>query len=146
MRLFYEKDISLNIAWAEEAPSDPLTLVPVLNPLVELRLYHWPLHTIKKGDRSLLRKKPGEFPLIIYRHPEKFDIRFMEGNRLFADLIDQVRQGRRSIRTILSALAKQYSIASVDRNSFMHEGVATIAHLRHKGIILGMKAAKRRQQ
>ena len=144
LQLFFAPDKRPQVEWASAAPMDPLTLIPILNPQVELRIYRWPVHLMKKGDRRYRRKRPGQYPIIVYRHPESMKIRFMEGNRLFADLIKAVRPGRKSIRRIMGNLATQHNIATEQRKGFVIEGVTTLAYLRQKGIILGMKSPHRR--
>lgn len=145
LKLFFAPDERPDVAWAEASPEDPLTLIPILNPQVELRVYRWPVHLMKKNDRRYQRRRPGQYPIIVYRHPETLTIKFMEGNKLFADLIAAVRPGRKSIRRILHDLAERHDIETTHKNDFIIEGVTTIAHLRQKGIILGMKLPKRRK-
>jgi len=65
---FAEDDLNEH-KWATEEPDDPLTLIPVLNPLVELRVYSWPVHKMTKRSRAPRGIKPGQYPIIVYRHP-----------------------------------------------------------------------------
>lgn len=144
LKLFFAPDRQLDVQWVTESPDDPLSLIPILNPQVELRIYRWPVHLMRKGDRRYRHKKPGQYPIIVYRHPKSLKIRFIEGNRLFADLLAAVRPGRKSIRRILRDLAAQHGITAAHQEDFIIEGVTTIARLRQKGIILGMKLPPRR--
>lgn len=145
LRLFFAKDTEPNVTWVTKTPKDPLKLVPILNPQLELRVYRWPVHQISKGHWSPRKLKRGKYPLIVYRHPQSLEIGFMEGNELFGEIIELIRPGQKSIEGVLKQLAKTHGIQEEDRNKFFQEGVETIAHLRHKGIILGMKQSPRRR-
>lgn len=144
LKLFFAPERPRHVTWASEAPADPLSLIPILNPHVELRVYRWPVYQMTKGDRRHKNRRAGQYPIIVYRHPESLKIRFIEGNRLFADLITAIRPGRKSIRRIIRDLATQHNITCEHREAFVTEGVTTIAHLRHKGIVIGMKSPSRR--
>jgi len=139
LRLVFAMDRPVNAKWVRELPSDPLQLVPVLNPHVEVRKYHWPVHKICKAYSSPQEVKRGEYPLIVYREPESLKVRFIEGNKLFADMIEQIRPGRKTVRGILQSLSRAYQIPKKEREVFTAEGVQTMALMRQKGIILGMK-------
>lgn len=140
LRLVFAKDVPLPAQWVTDAPDDPLSLIPFMNPHVELRVYDWPVHKICKTYADPKQVQRGNYPLIVYRDPQTMRARFIEGNQIFADLIDRMKPGGASIRDILEDIAAQHNIPETEIGTFMTEGIQTIAHLRQKGIILGMIA------
>ena len=117
--------------------------MPVLNPHLELRSYQWPVYKITKANWSPKKHQKGQYPIVVYRHPETLGVRFMASNPLVAALLEQIRPRRHSIETIVTNLAKRQEISPEKRDPFYQEGIQSIGELRQKGIIIGMTQRKR---
>lgn len=137
IKLYFALDQKLNIEWQKEAPRDPLTLVPILNPVLELETYHWPVHQIVKRNAKRMIQEKGHYPLLVYRHPETLELHFMESNVVLADLVGAIKAGRKNIGQILSILAKRHRIKAAQQESFWQEGLRTLADLRQRGVVIG---------
>ncbi len=144
LQLYFAKDVVLDLDWVTNAPEDPLELIPVLNPHLELRVYRWPVHTMIPGKKLSKEIKPAQHPIIVYRHPETLQVGFIEGNPLFADLIELIRPRRRSIQSLIQQLAKKHGIPEEKKKLFYEEAIKTIGFLRQQGLIVGMVHKKRR--
>ncbi len=138
LKLYFAKDTANQFHFIDPSfvsPEEALQLKPVLNPFVELRTYPWPVHKICREFCSPKKVKNGKYSLIIFRHPQELDIRFMEGNLLTMNLIEALRQKPASIQEIFQALTKKNKIH--DLQTFYQEGIAVLGLFLKKGIILG---------
>lgn len=117
------------------SPEKALHLVPILNPLVELRTYQWPVHRICREFCSPKKVKKGKYSLIIFRHPQELEIRFMEGNPLTMALIKALKRKPSPIQKTFKALIKKNKIQNLQ--TFYEEGMAVLGLFLKKGIILG---------
>lgn len=146
LRLIFSKDKPMNVAHMTVVPKDPLTLIPILNPHLVRRVYQWPVHRISKHYWKPIEIEKGHYPLIIYRHPETLRVTFIEGNVLFANLIEAMKPGRKSIRRILNDLVRKYHVSQDKKETFIQEGILIIVELRQQGVIIGMKNSGRRKR
>jgi len=138
LQLVFALDIPLDFNNITSPPEDPLEVIPILNPHLELRVYAWPVHQISKDFCAEPDVQRGEYPLIVFRHPETLRSIFVEGNRLFSDMIEAIRPGTQTIRQVLTKLISIHKIPATQEAPFLQEGVQTLANLRQKGIIVGM--------
>ena len=118
-------------------PSCLLGLVPVLNPHHVLRVYRWPVHRICREFSSLKKVRPGRHPLLIYREPVSFRVKFLELNPLTAELLKKTESGRLTIENLIEGLARTCRPMSLE--AFVIEAMGIFQILQDKGVLLGYR-------
>lgn len=119
-----------------DAEGDLLDGVPVLNPCLRNLAYQYPVHKISADYRP---EEPGGQPscLVVYRKPDD-EVAFLEVNAVTSRLLQRIEADpQRSGREQLLALADE---AGLNAETVLEFGAQTLADLRQKGVILGVKA------
>ncbi|QQR81813.1 MAG: putative DNA-binding domain-containing protein [Deltaproteobacteria bacterium] len=129
LKLFFEKEFSheeklKGILNLPKNPKSLLKLKPLLNPHLEARLYHWPVHLICKNYSTPAKVKKGSYGLVIYRDPETLKVRFVEANETMLKLILFILNNKN-----ISELIKKFS----------PDVFQALGFLKEKNIILGYK-------
>ena len=124
-----------------EIPHDLSKAIPILNPLVEVRTYRWPVHQICR-EFSSPQKIRGNYSLVVYRDPKTLKVGFVEGNRMVADLIYEMKLKKKSLQNILTKLASKNHVR--DLETFVLESVKTLDFLFKKGILMGFLNSRER--
>lgn len=128
-----------------ELPKNTLTqenlpkLIPVPNPHLEFRMYHWPVHHICREFCSTEKIKRGNYLLVVYRDPKNLEVRFIEGNLRMAQMMKILQRGQKNIRQILKHLMKKSRIK--DKGLFYREAITTLGCLYQKNIIVGYRTS-----
>ncbi len=143
MKLIFAPDISMDKEWVTTASADAASLVPVLNPLLELRTYTWPVHQIGSDQTQLNQLTKGHYPLIVYRHPKTLQAHCIEANPQLAELIKLVIPGTSTLHDLLSELATHNNIPAEEQQNFFKEAIQMIETLLQKGIVIGMTLSGR---
>ncbi|WP_305907905.1 putative DNA-binding domain-containing protein [Methylomarinum sp. Ch1-1] len=123
------------------AMTDPLEQVPILNPVLHLLYYHYPVHRINAitSPWSSWQRQRKPYPretviLIGLRDPE-LNPQFIEVNAATARLIELLKQQILSGRKALTLL--QNDINQHDRDSLLTHGADTLKRLHNQNIIVG---------
>lgn len=120
-----------------DAEGDLLDGVPVLNPVVQLLAYEYPVHKI--GPDYLPEEKPEQPTyLLVYRDAHD-DVGFIELNPVSARLLDLINQdtGHNS-RQLLQAIAEELQHSQPEQ--VIQGGLQILQNLHEKGILLGTQA------
>ncbi|HCU25160.1 MAG TPA: hypothetical protein DF383_09085, partial [Deltaproteobacteria bacterium] len=64
-----------------------------VNPAHILAEYRWPVHFISEQLHDAKKLPQGEYHLLLWRHPESLEVKFMEVNALTADLLRHLERG-----------------------------------------------------
>ncbi len=114
------------------APASWASLIPILNPHHDLRVYAWPVHRVRRGFSSKQQVKHGAFPLLVFRHED--EVQFLEANVLVAKMLS-LMNGKKTLGAILAKLVSP--TRTKDPALFVKEAIDAIALLNREGMILG---------
>ena len=133
------ESLEIKIKYALDQPvrkeSSQAGFIPVLNPHLISRVYHWPVHHICREFSSKKKVKRGNYLLAVYRDPESLEVRFIEGNKAVAQIIKLMQSRKRNVHEIINELLSKKRIK--DKKLFVREALATLEYLRQKNIIVG---------
>lgn len=110
---------------------------PLLNPVLMLSAYRYPVHRL--GPRHRPHTPPGQPTFVLaYRVPDTLAIRFQETNALTARLVDHLLAGdTRTGFQVLSDLARESGCQLTPE--FMQAGRSILDGFREDGIVLGSR-------
>lgn len=133
-----EIDVSTNMANIEEtecdADGDLLEKIPVLNPVLSLNHYEWPVHTISK--RNIPDNKETTF-ILVYRN-KQHDVRFTVLNPVSALLIEKIQtQAEASGISLLNEIAQELNHPNPE--VVIQGGKQTLLQFKQSEVILGTR-------
>jgi len=137
-------ELALGISDADEdltpldREGDLLQGIPVVSPLAWSLSYAYRVHRISPECQP---QTPGDTPahLVAYRHRED-PVRFLEINSVTRRLLELLKENtaRRGL-DILNTIAEE--LGATESEGIVQAGAALLADLRHRGIVLGIRAA-----
>ncbi len=122
-----------------DAQADPVEDIPVLNPTMQMGLYHWPVQQIGPKFRP---ESPLETPIVLAACRQRdHQLGFMRFNPVTARLVELIGERTDSTgRELLTAIAGE--INAPDTNAVVRSGAGMLEKLRAAGFVLGARKAR----
>lgn len=143
MELILETQKSLNPIVSSVVPKDLLKNIPLLNPILHLLHYHYPVKEIKASDpywknwHTRNNPYPQQTIILAGVRDSEDNIHFIELNAVTARLIElvqkEVETGKQSLLTLAAEM--QY----IDQKSILPFGKKILQQLEDQQIIIGVK-------
>lgn len=135
-----ELALDLDERSADDLGADPdgdlLEGRPVLNPLIRLLSYRYPVHRIRP-DFQPAEPPPQATHLLVYRNRDD-EVKFMQLNAVTEGLLERLgRDDEGSGRDVLEELA--HDIGHHDEQRLIQAGAELLEDLRRRGVVLGTR-------
>lgn len=105
-----------------------------LNPAHALGIYTWPVHFISEKNYDPNQLPRGEYSLLLWRHPESLEIKFMEINPLVRVLVQILESGPQKPDGLLRSVAQQMELEA--NSEYLTEGKELLENFSKKGILV----------
>ncbi len=125
------------------AGTNLLDRIPVLNPVLHVLHYRYPVHRISAADPTWKswqyrdEPSPQQAVILVGFRDGDFNVQFVEANGLTARLIELLAEGNYTGYEALVGLADE--IGRNDRETFLNFGQEILHHLQAQQIIIGVR-------